>query len=116
DSWGNCVPLNLFGRGNASDAAIAYVTNFTAGQPITTPLFFQPDGYDSGKTLSYTSGVGKVYNTETRQTVADISASGKVSDGWAAPIVAAIGVSWRKEEIEQIVWDPSNPSSDPSIF
>src|SRR5690606_11850875 len=27
--WGACVPINLFGQGNASDAAIAYVTRFT---------------------------------------------------------------------------------------
>jgi iron complex outermembrane recepter protein len=114
--WGNCVPLNLFGRGNASDAAIAYATRFTPGQRITTPLYFQPDGYDSGKTVTYTSGLGKVYNTETKQTVFDLSANGKVWEGWAGPIATAFGVSWRKEEIEQIVYDPSNPASDPNIF
>lgn len=114
--WGNCVPLNLFGRGNASDAAISYVTNFTPGQQINSPLFFQPDEYASGQTISYTSGVGKVYNTETRQKVIDLSASGKLWDGWAGPIVAAFGAGWRKEELEQIVWDPSNPASDPNIF
>jgi outer membrane receptor protein involved in Fe transport len=113
--WGGCVPINLFGRGNASDAAIAYVTRFTPGQQITTPLFFQPDGYGSGQTVTYTSGLGKVYNTRTIQQVADLSASGKVWDGWAGPIVAAFGVSYRKEEIEQIVYDPSNPASDPGI-
>ncbi len=114
--WGDCVPLNLFGRGRASDAAIAYATNFTAGQTVTSPLFFQPDGFASGKTISYTSGVGKVYNTETKQTVGDLSASGKLFDAWAGPVNAAFGVAWRKEEIEQIVWDPSNPSSDPNFF
>lgn len=114
--WGDCVPLNLFGRGNASDAAIAYATRYKEGQPINTRLYFQPDGYDSGQTLSYTSGVGKVYNTETRQEVLDLSASGPVFDGWAGAINAAVGVAWRREEIEQIVWDPSNPASDPNIF
>lgn len=114
--WGGCVPLNIFGQGNASDEAIAYVTRFTPGQEITSPLFFQPDGYDSGKTVSYTSGLGKVYNTRTKQTVADLSTSGRVVEGWAGPIVAAFGLSYRKEEIEQIVYDPSNPSSDPGIF
>ncbi len=114
--WGNCVPLNLFGRGNASAAAISYVTNFTPGQQITSPLFFQPDEYASGRTISYTSGVGKVYNTTTRQKVVDLSANGEVVEGWAGPIVAAFGASWREESLEQIVWDPSNPSSDPSIF
>lgn len=112
--WSGCVPLNLFGRGNASDAAISYVTQFTPGQQITTPLFFQPDGYDSGKTVTYTSGLGKVYNTTTEQTVADLAISGKVWDGWAGPIATAFGVAWRKEEIEQIVYDPSNPTSDPN--
>lgn len=114
--YGDCVPLNIFGTGNASDAAIAYVTRFTPGQQITTPLFFQPDGYDSGKTVTFTSGIGKVYNTDTSQTVFDLSAQGKVWDGWAGPIAAAVGVDYRKEKIVQIVYDPSNPSSDPSIF
>jgi iron complex outermembrane receptor protein len=114
--YGNCVPLNLFGNGNASDAAIAYATRFTAGQRITTPLFYQPDGYDSGKTVTYTSGYGKVYNTRTKQTLGDLSAFGPVIEGWAGPISAALGVSYRKEEIDQIVYDPSNPTSDPALF
>jgi iron complex outermembrane recepter protein len=115
-TWGGCVPLNLFGRGNASDAAIAYVTRFTPGQQITTPLFFQPDGFASGKTATFTTGLGKVYNTSTEQYLADISMSGEVWKGWAGPIVAAFGGSYRKEKIEQIVYDPSNPSSDPNFF
>ena len=48
--------------------------------------------------------------------MAELSASGKVFDGWAGPIAAAFGVAYRKEEIEQIVYDPSNPASDPAIF
>jgi outer membrane receptor protein involved in Fe transport len=114
--WGGCVPLNLFGRGAATDAAIAYVTGFTPGQTITTPLFFQPDGYASGKTITYTSGLGKVYNTRTKQTVGDLAMSGKVADGWAGAIAAAFGISYRKEQLNQIVYDPSNPASDPNIF
>ncbi len=65
---------------------------------------------------SFTSGFGKVYNTTTTQKVADLSMSGKVADGWAGAIAAALGVSYRKEGIEQIVYDPSNPASDPAIF
>jgi iron complex outermembrane receptor protein len=115
--YGECVPLNLFGRGNASDAAIAYVTRFTPGQQISTPLFINPDGYASGDTVTYTSGFGKVYNTKTEQRVAELSTSGKIADGWGAgPVAAALGVAWRKEEIEQIVYDPSNPASDPNVF
>ncbi len=110
------MPINLFGRGNASNAAIAYVTRFTPGQTVTSPLYFQPDGYGSGQTVSFTSGLGKVYNTRTKQTVAEVSANGKLFDGWAGPVAAAFGASYRKEEIEQIVYDPSNPASDPNIF
>jgi outer membrane receptor protein involved in Fe transport len=114
--WGSCVPINLFGEGNASAAAIAYVTQFTPGQTITSPLFFQPDGYESGETVTFTSGLGKVYNTRTTQIVADLAASGEVWEGWAGPITAAFGVSYRDERIRQIVYDPSAPASDPSIF
>ncbi|HTP40615.1 MAG TPA: TonB-dependent receptor [Steroidobacteraceae bacterium] len=114
--YGNCVPLDLFGRGNASAAAIAYATQFTAGQKITAPLFFQPDGYASGQTVDFTSGTGKVYNTTTTQKLAELSTNGKVVDGWAGPIATAFGVTYRKEEIEQIVYDPSNPASDPNIL
>jgi outer membrane receptor protein involved in Fe transport len=115
--WGSCVPLNLFGQGNASDAAIAYVTRFNAGQQINTPLYFNPDGYARGKTVSYTAGLGKVYNTTTTQRVAELSASGEVAKGWGAgPVSTALGVAWRREGIEQIVYDPSNPASDPNYF
>jgi outer membrane receptor protein involved in Fe transport len=115
--YGDCVPLNLFGRGNASDAAIAYVTRFNAGQQISTPLFINPDGYASGDSVTYTSGFGKVYNTTTEQRVAELATSGKIADGWGAgALSAAFGVAWRKEEIDQIVYDPSNPASDPNIF
>lgn len=112
--WGGCVPINVFGQGNASDEAIKYVTTFTPGQQITTSLFFQPDEYASGKSISYTTGTGKVYNTMTRQKVFELSANGPVWEGWAGPVLGALGVAWRKEEIEQIVWDPSSPTSDPS--
>jgi iron complex outermembrane recepter protein len=114
--WGNCVPLNLFGRGNASAAAIDYVTKSTPGQTITSPLYYQPDGYESGETVTFTSSQGKVYNTHTKQTMAELSTSGKVFEGWAGAIAAAIGVSYRKEELNQVVYDPSNPASDPNIF
>jgi iron complex outermembrane recepter protein len=114
--WGNCVPLNLFGRGNASAAAIDYVTKSTPGQTFTSPLYFQPDGYASGETVTFTSSEGKVYNTHTAQTMAELSTSGKLFEGWAGDIAAAFGVSYRKEELNQIVYDPSNPASDPAIF
>ena len=48
--------------------------------------------------------------------MAELSTSGKVFEGWAGDIAAAFGVSYRKEELNQIVYDPSNPASDPAIF
>src|SRR6185436_7663534 len=77
---------------------------------------FNPDGYTRGKSVSYTADFGKVYNTTTTQRVAELSTSGEVAKGWAGPIAAAFGVAWRREGIEQIVYDPSNPASDPNYF
>src|SRR5690606_18196180 len=38
--------------------------------------------------------------------------NGGLFEGWAGPINLAFGGSWRKESINQIVQDASNPSSD----
>jgi outer membrane receptor protein involved in Fe transport len=115
--WGDCVPLDYFGQGRASDEAVAYVTQFEPGQTIESPLYFTRDGYGSGRTISYTSGLGKVYLTDTEQTLTELSASGVAWRGWGAgPVSAAFGVAYRKEEIDQIVQDPSNPASDPAFF
>src|SRR5690606_28519756 len=47
-----CQPLNLFGRGNASAAAVDYVMGNDVGQHVDTPLYFANLGY-TGETLSY---------------------------------------------------------------
>ena len=115
--YGDCVPLNLFGRGNASDAAIAYVTRFTPGQQISSPLFFharrlreRQDGHVHQRPrqgLQHQNRAARGRPLDQRQD----------RDGWGAgPIAAAFGLAWRKEEIDQIVYDPSNPASDPGIF
>jgi outer membrane receptor protein involved in Fe transport len=41
--------------------------------------------------------------------------SGEVWDGWAGPVSAAFGASYRKESITQIVRDPTNLTGDPDF-
>lgn len=114
DHFAECVPLNLFGRGNASAPAIEWVVGNDAGERITTPLFFADTGFDLGMTDSYVSEEAKVNITEMRQRLFELSASGDVADGWAGPISLAAGLSWREDEILQVVRDSTNTSSDHS--
>jgi iron complex outermembrane recepter protein len=112
DYFADCVPINLFGRGNASPAAVDWVVGNDPGEVITTPLFFADTGFDLGITDSYVSGEAKVNITDMDQHLFELTASGQVADGWAGPISLAVGVSYRDEEIKQIVRDSTNRSSD----
>ena len=112
DAFPGCEPLNLFGRGNASAEAIDYVTGFEPGLEITTPIYWSDVGYASGDTLTYTSSAEKVNVTVFEQQLAELSASGDLFEGWAGPIAAALGVSWRKEAIRQVIEDVTNPAGD----
>lgn len=114
DSFPGCVPINLFGQGNASAAAIDYVTGYEAGQTITTPIYYADTGFARGETMTYTSGTEKVNITDLRQHQAEFAMNGTLAEGWAGPIKAAFGASWRREAIRQIVQDPANPASDHS--
>jgi outer membrane receptor protein involved in Fe transport len=112
DSFPGCQPLNLFGRGNASQAAVDYVTGFEPGQRISTPLYFADSGFSLGQTYDYTTSPEKVGLTTFKQHFAELSASGNLFDGWAGPIAAAFGGSYRKDSIRQVVQDVTNPASD----
>ncbi len=112
NAFPGCQPLNLFGRGNASQGAIDYVTTFDAGQQITTPIAFAEDGFASGRTYSYTSPENKTNITTFEQHFAEISAAGDLVDLWAGPLAIAVGGSYRRDEILQLVQDVTNPSSD----
>jgi outer membrane receptor protein involved in Fe transport len=116
DVFAGCVPLNLFGRGNASEAAVDWVVGSEPGQEITSPLFFADSGYELGESHSFTTEEAKVNRTRIRQHVAELTFSGDIVEGWAGPISAAFGASWRKESIRQIVEDVTNPASDHSSF
>lgn len=112
NAFPGCQPLNLFGSGNASAAALDYVTGYEAGQTITTPIYYADSGYASGDTMTFTTEEAKVNVTELRQHVAEFSMNGNLADGWAGPISLAFGGSWRRESIRQLVQDASNPASD----
>ncbi|HEY3517646.1 MAG TPA: TonB-dependent receptor [Gammaproteobacteria bacterium] len=71
--YGNCVPIDLFGVGRASQAAIDYV--LTGDQFILA---------------------------ETEQNVAEFSMDGEIGDGWGAGAISlAFGGGWREESIDQ---------------
>jgi iron complex outermembrane recepter protein len=79
-SFADCVPINLFGGwSNISPQAAAYVSGPQK----------QADQY---------------YDLKN----GEISANGKLFEGWAGPINAALGVSWRKESILQTTPNPAD--------
>lgn len=106
-----CQPLDLFGRGNASAAAVDYVLGNDPGQHVDTPLYFANLGY-TGETLSYNAPAAKRNITTFVQQLAEITAHGNVFDTWAGPVRLAVGGSYRKETIRQVVEDTTNQSSN----
>ncbi|HUK01025.1 MAG TPA: TonB-dependent receptor [Steroidobacteraceae bacterium] len=109
----DCVPLNLFGRGNASQSAIAWVTGFDPGVSVTTTPYYStgPQG-----TFSYVGGPDKVRDIDIQQTDAEVTASGEIFHGWGAGALSmAIGANYRKEDLDQAVLaSQGNPSTDPA--
>jgi iron complex outermembrane receptor protein len=113
-AYRDCRPLNLFGRGNASQEAIDWVTGFDPGVQVTTTPYLP--GYPP-ETYSYIGDAFKHRLIEIKQDAAEVAASGKVAEGWAGPISAAVGAHYRKESLEQKVQaSQGNPSADPLNF
>lgn len=112
DHFADCEPLNLFGRGNASPGAVDWVVGNDSGEVISTPIFFADTGFDLGVAETYVAEEAKVNITEMDQHFFELTANGEVAEGWAGPISLAVGASYRDEEIEQIVHDSTNTSSD----
>jgi outer membrane receptor protein involved in Fe transport len=106
-----CKPLNLFGRGNASPDAVDWVIGNDVGQHVDAPLYFANLGY-TGETLSYDAIEPKRNITTFTQNLAEVSANGDLFDGWAGPITLALGASYRKESIRQVVQDTTNQSAN----
>jgi outer membrane receptor protein involved in Fe transport len=81
-----CVPINLFGEGNASAAALAYV-----------------------------KGVG-TQQSVFKQEVVEGNLRGKLFDIWAGPVKAAVGASYRKQSFQQTSnSDPAQPLTTTGI-
>ena len=96
----DCVPINLFGRGNASPAAVDWVTGFEPGVPI------HANGFLSGTEsmpYDYISPADKQRIIAIHQDVWEVSGDGKIAEGWAGPITMAAGVGGRRENFTQVV-------------
>jgi iron complex outermembrane receptor protein len=119
-NWSDCVPVDLFGAGNASPEAIDYLTGLDAGIQVSTPVYFTDSGYSSGRMLNYTSSPQKLTLATVDQDVVEFSMDGPIADGWAGEISAAFGVHYREESILQLTFDHTNPSgafdSRPAMF
>lgn len=112
-NWSDCVPVNLFGAGNASPEAIDYLTGLDAGTVVSnSPVYFSDSGYAKGRTISYVSGEDKITETDYDQDIIELSLDGQLAEGWAGPISAGFGVHYRKESILQLAIDHTNPSGD----
>ncbi len=107
-----CQPLNLFGRGNASAAAVDYVVGFEPGQTITTPLYFADTGFSLGQKETFTTNETKDNLTTFTQHFAEFTASGDLMDLWAGKASVALGGSFRRDHIRQIVHDVTNQASN----
>jgi outer membrane receptor protein involved in Fe transport len=109
-----CTPINLFGRGRASAAAVDFVTGFEPGVPVSVNGWLPGGGTIP---YSYTSTADKARIIELEQNVFEISANGDIAKGWGAGAIAmAAGISWREEGFIQYVQAPQgNPTTDPSV-
>jgi outer membrane receptor protein involved in Fe transport len=105
-----CQPINLFGRGNASDAAVDWVMGNDVGLNMDVPLYFANLGF-TGERLKYTSVAPKRNIANYVQQFAELSAAGNLFDVPAGPVSVAFGASYRRESIYQVVQDTANVSS-----
>jgi outer membrane receptor protein involved in Fe transport len=97
----DCVPLNLFGRGQASPEAIDWVTGFEPGVQINAQGFLTAT---ESLPHSYVSGEDKRRIIDIQQDVWEFSADGRISEGWGAgPITMAFGYGFREESFTQVV-------------
>ncbi|MEO8307400.1 MAG: TonB-dependent receptor [Pseudomonadota bacterium] len=115
-----CVPLNPFGSGNASAAAVDWIKGYDDNVAVTTKPFI---GYDTsaqpiyGDPYSYIGDEDKHRRATTEQSIVELNADGKLFDAWAGAVSGAVGAHYRKESIDQKVWDSQgNTAADPTYF
>ena len=111
----DCVPLNLMGRGQASQAALDWVTGFDPGIPVTVTPYLP--GYPS-ETYSYTSTENKLRDIDLELNVVEFNASGEIWKGFGAgPVSMAFGGHYREESLDQKVQAAQgNVAADPSFY
>jgi outer membrane receptor protein involved in Fe transport len=110
----DCVPLNPFGRGNMSDAAIDWVTGFDVGEHVSvSPLYFTQSGYSNGYSDDYITEAAKVIRSDIEQEVFEFNLNGQVWEGFGAgPLLGAFGYHWREEGMYQLVRAPVLPDGN----
>jgi hypothetical protein len=110
----DCVPLNLFGRGRASAAAVDWVTGFEPGVRINANGFLSAT---ESMPYSYTSDANKKRLINIQQDVWEVSADGQLAEGWAGPITMAFGYGFREESFDQVVevGPGGNINADPRV-
>lgn len=108
----DCKPINLFGRGKASAAAVDWVTGFDPGIAVNTKGWL-PKG--ESMPYSYTGGTDKRRILEMDQDVFELAANGQIWEGFGAgPVSMALGYAWRDESFIQLVQaSQGNPTTDP---
>jgi hypothetical protein len=109
----DCVPLNPFGRGNMSQAAVDWVTGTEAGGLVQTPLYYTQTGYDLGLSTSYISGEDKDVNAVIEQEVFEFSMNGEIFDNRRnGPVSVAFGAGWREDFMNQVVYSAVEPDGN----
>ncbi len=73
----DCVPVNMLGRGQQSEAAMDYIFSSRTKTGISTQ----------------------------EMDFAELLSTGTIMEGWAGPISGAVGVTWRDSSIKQIIVD-----------
>jgi iron complex outermembrane recepter protein len=112
-----CQPLNLFGRGNASAAAIDWITGFDPGVAVNTYPYIASAQAVSTDPYTYIGDEAKHRLVRMKQRVAEFTASGDIHEGWAGPISMAIGANYRKESVKQRVRaSQGNTAANPTFY
>jgi len=112
----DCVPINLFGAGQASQEAIDWVVGFEPGVQMNANGFL--DGVNT-LDYSYVSSGDKRRVIEIEQTVLELSADGEIYKGWGSgPIRMAAGYNYREEKFTQAteVGPGGNVNADPFYY
>ncbi len=101
EMYQDCVPLNLFGAGNASAEAVDWVTGYEPGVQMNVEGFLSAT---ESIPLSYMSSANKLRDIEIEQNVFEVTVDGDLYEGWGAgPISMALGYHWREAEFTQLV-------------